>query len=171
MQEEYKEEERSQGNRESEATRKNYYQPNKRNVVIDVTEIDQSLLGEEDYVELEEASQSDHEPTGIVNAYHAKPNFNQEREHSDLSGTIEEIPHHQLAFDDQKTISNPDVPQRPPRPEISQQQLTNIFAGSLPANQKVKKNNLPADSEPEHFRINRLYANNTASNLPLTSRN
>jgi hypothetical protein len=47
------EEARSQGNRESEATRKNHYSPNRKidspvrkNVVVDVTEIDQSLRGE-----------------------------------------------------------------------------------------------------------------------------
>ena len=47
---------RSQGNRESEATKKNYYASNRKNVVIDVTEIDQSLKGEDDYIELEDAN-------------------------------------------------------------------------------------------------------------------
>jgi hypothetical protein len=59
-------------------------------VVVDVTEIDQSLHGEEDYIELEEASQSDHEPAGIVAPYQAKPESRPQRSHSrsDLSGTI-----------------------------------------------------------------------------------
>lgn len=180
----YEEEAKSQGNRESEATRRNYYSParknepaNRRNVVVDVTEVDQSLRGEEDYAELEEASQSDREPAGISRPHQAKPDFREraQRSHSrsDFSGTIEEIPQHQLPFDDQKTVSNADAPQRPPRPQVSQQQITSIFAGSLPANQKAHKHHLPAE-EADQFRINRLYSNENplgSNNPPRTARN
>lgn len=148
----------------SQATKKNHYAQNRKNVVVDITEIDQSLHGDED-IELE-ASLSDREPAGIINAYHAKPNPTPNRNHSrsDLSGTIEEIPQHQVvAFDDQKTVSNPDGPQRPPRPQVSPQQLTNIFAGSIPAQQKAKRN-MPPESEHEQFRINKLYESGKAPN-------
>jgi hypothetical protein len=127
---------------------------------------------------VEEASQSDREPAGISSPYQAKPDHRDRPHHShsrsDFSGTIEEIPQHQLPFDDQKTISNAESPQRPPRPQVSQQQITSLFAGSLPVNQKARKNNLPVE-ESEQFRINRLYGNDAPpinnNNLPRSARN
>jgi hypothetical protein len=54
---------------------------------------------------------------------------------------------------------------------VSQQQITNIFANSLPVNQKALRHNMPVE-EAEQFRINRLYANDPPPNqAPRTARN
>ena len=61
---------------------------NKRNIVIDVSEINKSLDGDDHYDQLEELESSDHsEPAGLLNARKYRRVISQ-HESSKLSGTI-----------------------------------------------------------------------------------